>query len=887
MIQSGFKLVFGWWGDAQTWPETPASNKTSLGETVIGPAGLLDILETILGLGGPATPHAKRIAAWQAKMRACDNDIRLWSRSFKIDPWATARLTLGWRDELKEAGWNPTISGSQRLRDISAIEMIDLPMPNGTSDRLRSVIAALSPGCQLPIASLHLIDSESCLPAGWRQLLAALKSVGVPTTEIPQIVESADGDLRRLRASEREPLVGDGSVNVLFADTELTAAECLAGWLASEPSGDRTVIVTGQATELLDVYLADRGLPRVGQSDRSPFRGALQMLSLAFATSWEPFDARPLLDLLLLPRPPVPRRVAREFSKLLQERPGLGHEQWKTAWAFASEWLAKQPSDNIAPNETRLAEWREWIEPARFRPEPGMPIEIVKSICGRVQQWAFGRDRGLGDPVLTMVGQVAGDLADAVSATGLVTFPRPLIERMIDQVVADGLECPLAVAEASDWTVVRHPGGIFGPVDRLIWWGFVDPAELPKSGPWTDAERKLLTDSGCPLDDGPVALERHGAAWRRAILAPQSQIILVRPGGAKVPVHPVWHEMQPRLQDAAVGVSCSAEDILRNENSVIAARTQSRIPITYQSPPSTRRQWVNSKPISLPTSTSVTAIEDLLTCPLRWTLANVAKIRRGALQRMAGEDQLLGNLAHEIARSIFQKGAPPATDTAQAMAAQLLRELIPQIAAPLALPGYAALLAEAEVQVPHAIGELARQLAQSGMTVNGCEVDIAGQFPDGTTINGRIDLLAIDRQGNPVVFDLKWARAEKRYREKMALGQAIQLAAYGHIVSTDTRSAPAGYFLIRQAALLGSVDGPFQASSKVAGPDMAATWQSSAAAWALRRSLVGAGRVIAPGVALAEGAVDIDPLPAFSPEPPCHYCDYAGACGGTRSEVDQ
>jgi hypothetical protein len=300
-----------------------------------------------------------------------------------------------------------------------------------------------------------------------------------------------------------------------------------------------------------------------------------------------------------------------------------------------------------------------------------------------------------------------------------------------------------------------------------------------------------------------------------------------------------------------------------------------------------RRQWIIPGAIALPNFTSVTALEDLLTCPLRWTLANVAKVRRGALQRMAGENQLLGNLAHEIARSVFKKGAPPAPTSAQAMAAQLMSELIPRIAAPLALPGYAALKAEADVQVPHAIGELARQLTQCGMTIEGCEVEIVGQLPDGTTINGRIDLLAIDANGKPIVLDLKWTRGERSYREKLASGQAIQLAAYGHIISSGARPAPAGYFLIRQAALLSSMDGPFRISNKINGPDMASTWKSSSEAWASRRLPIASGRVIAPGVALAEGASDVDPMPTFSPEPPCHFCDYAGVCGGSRVEGER
>ena len=59
-------LVFGLACDGRTCPDFPSEGAGSIGATVVGPAGLLDILETQLGLGGPPVSDAIRISDYAA-----------------------------------------------------------------------------------------------------------------------------------------------------------------------------------------------------------------------------------------------------------------------------------------------------------------------------------------------------------------------------------------------------------------------------------------------------------------------------------------------------------------------------------------------------------------------------------------------------------------------------------------------------------------------------------------------------------------------------------------------------------------------------------------------------------------------------------------------------
>lgn len=64
---------------------------------------VLDILETATGLGSPPVAQVVRIAAFQSVLERLQGD-RFWSRSLAMDPWATARTLLQWRDELVGLG---------------------------------------------------------------------------------------------------------------------------------------------------------------------------------------------------------------------------------------------------------------------------------------------------------------------------------------------------------------------------------------------------------------------------------------------------------------------------------------------------------------------------------------------------------------------------------------------------------------------------------------------------------------------------------------------------------------------------------------------------------------------------------------------------------------
>ncbi|WP_152970991.1 hypothetical protein, partial [Rhizobium ecuadorense] len=84
---------------------------------------------------------------------------------------------------------------------------------------------------------------------------------------------------RVLSGEPVQPLAGDGTLTMVEADTELMAAETIADWLAALPSEDlrgSVILASDGDTALLDHALRARGIPALGLSASSPWRGALQ-----------------------------------------------------------------------------------------------------------------------------------------------------------------------------------------------------------------------------------------------------------------------------------------------------------------------------------------------------------------------------------------------------------------------------------------------------------------------------------------------------------------------------------------------------------------------------------------------------------------------------------
>jgi ATP-dependent helicase/nuclease subunit B len=888
-------IVFGLWADGGAAPDHGGAGIGSLGAPVVGPNGLLDLLETVYGLSEPPSAFVVRIAAWQAALAATNTPSRFWFRSFNVDAWSTARALLGWRDMLVEAGWtSPNYWPTGRLADLAAAEEAATNLPAGNTDRIVRLTSEIGPDITQTIRRVRLIDARELHSCGWRRLLDRLEANGVTIEEIGVAPAApADSALGRLQRW----ITGDGTYGVT-ADSTLTLATASSGPLASELMGqwieavaaeNTSLVLVAQEgdTQLLDHGLGSAGQPRAGRSRRSPHRGTLQLLLLGFKIAWQPFDAHALMELLLFARSPIAKRAAWRLAAALEAAPGQGSDEWLRAWADieTAELVAAESSADRAKAAKRLSRWRAWVEPTMCDPIAGMAVAEAVAICDRTIAWAVARYAADQDPLYLATATLAGDVRNALIALGRQQLPRTLIDRMIGQALDEGHDNPAADAEAAPWRTVAHPGAVWRPADRLLWWNFSQTQEGNARSPWTRAERDVLAAAGCPLDDPTLAGQALSAAWERAILNTRSHLLLVSAGleahdeGFR---HPLAHRISPALEGSANLVRL--EDALVQGAQPLAGQMLARVVLLPADLPTARVAWTTPRGFFdrvAAGSESATSFENLLSCQLMWALRHVAHVRVGRARSIPDQNRLLGNLAHALARDIFAPGLPPTPAEAASRTTELLPAAIDRIAAPLRHPALAGELAFAEWRLPAAIAELARILVANGLSVEATELQVSGEFEEALSVRGSIDLVARDAEEIPVIVDLKWTRSPSSRLDELRFGKAVQLATYGAILAGD-RPYRAGYFLLNQRqfatpATSGLIGRPVDGTRSL--PE---TWTAVLGSWRRWHNHAAGGVILALGVEGAEALAPSDL--ALVREVHCERCDYATLCRVRRQQ---
>ena len=880
-------VVFGLWADRGASPDHGGAAGGALGQPVVGPAGLVDILETALGLGGPRAAQVVRIASFQSTLESLDQTC-FWSRSLEMDPWATARTVLGWRDELVGLGWRGGAEwAGARLADLATASAAASTLPPGLPDRIAAVLDGLGGTAVAPITRLRLIDTVDLHPSPIRRIVERLRTLGCTVDDVAvtpaAAVETSLGRLQRWMLDGIGPTSGaDGSVTLATSASGPLAAEVLGQWFAAQDVGEIALVAQDGDTDLLDHGMTGSGQPRAGRSRSSIHRGSLQLLLLAFKGTWAPFDAQAMMELLIFPASPIAPRAAWRLASTLEQAPGRGGSDWAGAWkdiAEAERKHAAEDADQLAAVDVRLRRWREWAEPEMADASVGMPLPQALAICDRVTAWATRRYAATSDPLFASTSALAGEVRAALASLGRQRLPRLLVERVIEQALDLGHPNPGTHAEAARWRSVPHPGSLWAARDTIVWWNFVTTLEGGSRSPWTEAERQELSAAGCPADDVSISGRAASAAWERSVLNARERIVFVSGGPdceADEGAHPLAHRLKPALDRVATRIGL--ETALRAPKIDLAGTTIERRAIQQRSLPSARFAWATPKGFAArlaDTAESATSLENMFSCQLMWALRHVARLRPGRVRSIPDANQLLGNLAHAIAREVFTPGAPLAPEEAERRTAELLEGRIDQLAAPLRHPEFAEELNFARRRLPAAMSSLASCLAANQLTVEATEQQVTGTFETLLAIRGAVDLVARDLSGNVVIVDLKWTRSDRSRVDELSTGRAVQLATYGALIAGDSPYR-AGYFLLNQRQFLtlagnGLVGRPIEGARSF--PE---TWEAIVAGWRGWQTGAEGGTILATGVDGVE-----DRIPAeigITREVHCEWCDYATLC---------
>ncbi len=817
-----------------------------LGEAVLGPLGLLGMLETQLGFAGDWPSHAERVLQYRASLTQPGSSKRFYQASFAADELgATARL-LEWRDTWHLHGWDGTIrkGASSRLLDLAEVEKHaagNLALTTSIGERLKRAADALA-ARSAAIDGVELIDPLGAFPKRWRDVLSRLpvKQAGsIQPCDHKTLLGRLQRALCQVEAGAKVDKIAwhdDGTVRVIQAETCLAAGRWIADVVRD---GDSDIaLIAAREGDLLDAVLSASDVPRHGLESASSFRPALQVLPLTLRTLWEPLDVYALLKFLTHSVCPVPRFARRILAEELAQRPGIGG----SGWAEALETIAERDAESAESVRNAILFW---VEHKRFDPEVGAPLPLVIERVRRLMEY-FGARLGTADSA-EEAGFAAGYAQVAAFVAGLealshqgekIIRPRQL-QTLVSHATGQGSKNPNAFAEAGCLPAVSNPGALIEPFERVVWWQ-LGAVTTPRRYPWSEREIGELAQTGVELPSLDRVLADRAREWIRPILAARKEVTLVLPPRGEE-VHPVWLAIESLVGGIPIR---PVETVIAGEkgNDRLA-----KVPI--QPLPQRKRWWIlpQEVPVGRRKEESYSSLNLFLNNPYQWVLQYQARLRPSNILSVRSDYLLYGNLGHRLVERFY------GSSEAIAMQGRKLERwfdttfprIVQEEGAVLLMRGRGGDLESLRARLKRALVELQRQLEAAHVKVVEPEKELAGKFVGGG-LAGIADLLVRREKGEPAIVDMKWSGVTA-YRDRLAEGGHLQLALYGELVRQEGGAWPSvAYFILNQPLLMATTSDYFPEARAVQSPDAETTahlWQRFLESWKWRRDQINTGRI--------------------------------------------
>ena len=828
-------ITFGMQLDGQR--ATQASDR--LGVLTVGPQGLLDYLETQLGLIQIRPCAAQRTAAYRDCLARMDSPDRFYHASFAVDELGVAETLLEWRDTWSLHGWDGTVGAdaNQRLRDLADIEPLARQhVAASMGERLQHVLAALAQR-RPPIAQLRLVDDWAIYPQRWQAVLERL-----PHEQASAPMGASQGFLGRLQTCLRQQAEGaqcdpltwedDGTVTVVQAQTRVLGASWLSRTLAHSTP---TLLVASSQGSRLDAHLAGANQARHGLQENNDLRPALQVLPLVMELLWAPLDYRALLQFLTHPVCPIRRFARQQLASKLADAPGIIGPRWEQVLEDIEKHY-----ENADAQSVRLS-IAQWVESPGYDPDAGAPLKEVLDRTQLLQEY-FRLRLGNEAPAQSLAARAGYaqcsacmETLDTLLAQGVSTLRQRQLQQVIEQATGSGTDNLLNVAQVGAHLAVSQPGAAIEPTDQVIWWEVAMPS-LPANHPWSTAELRQLALAGVTLPDNATRLANAAQDWMRPVLAAKHQLTLVL-APPDEESHPLWQMIQTATTHAPVQ---ALEQLLLQSGPL--SEPVARVPLPQQ-----KRWWKLpvDVPLAVPQNASFSSLELLLFNPYQWLLKYVAKLYPSDSLSLGDDFRLNGNLAHGLAERYFQ--LPDALTLSDASFerwfAGVFDTFVAEQGAVLHMAGRGADLATLRHRLRRALMTLRHQMTQAGVCTVISEKSLTGEF-SGRALIGSADLVLTTANGQQAIVDMKWAGG-KKYPEKLKANRHLQLAIYAELLRQESGSWPSvAYYILESAKLLVPDNQVFADAEVIAANPPATTrelWDSFIRTWKWRQEQIGQG----------------------------------------------
>lgn len=733
-------------------------------------------------------------------------------RSFEIAPLSTARQMLKWRDELKMARWDFECDDpTSRLGALAEVEKTEVV--RGWADRMIDVCHAVEESPANAFEWLNLVlppMQREVLPPLLGSLIDAVERHGA-TIESNRLAPDNCNNLGRVRSlllSDDKEIIQldekDRSFEVLEFETEFEQDEYMA---VCQPDFKADLFINSN-TKKTDNRLFALNLPTVGSVITSRSR-ILNLMPLALSLFDEYLQINKLVEWFTAPVHPLPRRFRFMLAETISRTGGFLNKECREV---VERYRNGDFTSGGTPEE-RDEKLRLYVPYLDSGYRSGENAELTLTALAN---WARQRVYSLkeGDNREPLALQLSA-LADSIDILMLLfsergeRFDLSLANEWVRDISRE-VTLPQHPARVGCAFTVADPWDIVAVANDIVWvgcenggnQGFECEFLLP-------GERKLI--------------ETHASFWKREdesrmrylntimpfLFAAESLTITyaVKSNGETLVPHPLLTRLRTQVKDFGDFVRHESADSKKTEPVETVDNVAEKLEYHFH----------NADMIKFPERISATALETLTLYPFDFLFDRLLNFQAAGLSGLPGINATRGNVAHAVIARLFSPkdiesgcGAAEIRQRVESDYDAALQEAINECGAIFMLPENKLERSNLHHQLRRCIESLIDIIDDNCLTVDGCEQHYSGlvglgeegEAPVEDDLHGYLDMKLTDREGNPVVFDLKWTRSRKYHRSLLEQNRSTQLAVYSELLKEKGKNVRTAYFLMPRGIIV-------------------------------------------------------------------------------------
>ncbi|MEI6173239.1 MAG: PD-(D/E)XK nuclease family protein [Bacteroidota bacterium] len=804
------KIHYSQYFDDGVFQGTSRKEKATVNVIYLGPMGLLGFLERELGLTGDYPDAMDRANRYSSALRkhVAECPEAFYAQAFETDETGVAKDLLRWRDDLVWLGWKKLKPEEQpqRLNTLARVELQfnDRYFHYGVADRWQDVIESLQKIAVTFHVKLIIYDDRELVHPFFKKLFILLGK----NTEYQNLNATISmgnnnlGTVKKLllgngpKGAIFKPLSEDNSFSILRLKDNHLAADVLSNQIRQ---GFKPVVINDE-NKVLDYYLVANGLPACGSTLTNSNPLIIQLFKLICVGLISPLNVFNLLSLLQSPYSPIPKILSLRLARHLIEKPGVDGALWKE--------IIENYFVELGKNEPGAKKWKKKRDEVAlflsFNFEPTIDVMRIKNVYASLKGWA---DRHSLPAIHDHTDEERDQFAylSRLSETLLrkiqdesEPYDGNKLLKMVESIY-EPASFPNEIVQTNSVERLNSPAGLLDN-PPLIWWqdcyNSVIKAEQHAFLYFGEIEflKRNGIDTYLPADQVKMAYEKI----KRGILAAESQCVLVvaeKHNGEETSTHPIISEITAGFQNLHQ-VAATLNDI----ELLTLFPLQTKLTEEIRLPePKIRWEIKNPQKLTKRDTESASSIEKLIQHPFEWVIEYQAKLNTGNSFTLPDLFTLKGNIAHATTEAILTQFKNDAHFrlTDELIADQLNMKILEE--------GLVFMLSEQRFEYAelvrkytNAIRSLVSIITENELKTIGCEYNAEKVIPGIGVVAGKIDLVLENKQGQQVIFDLKWTKNNKKYQVKLEEGKSVQLAIYSGLLDSALKT---GYFMFDSGKL--------------------------------------------------------------------------------------